>query len=66
MSKRDKAFFPNLAPLKRALDAHIHAEPTTDRGLTGAAARSYEGVQDCLDKQAAKRARRAARAKAGA
>jgi hypothetical protein len=66
MNTRNRAFFPGLKGLKTALDRHIHAEPTTDRGLTGIAARGVEDAQERIAKQQAKRARRAARAKAGA
>lgn len=65
MSRRNHQFFPQLIPLAKALDRHISAEPTTDRGATGRAVRDAEDAQARRDKQAAKLARRAAAAKKG-
>ncbi len=58
---RGQGYFPQLDALGRALNQF---EQTTDRGLTGPAARDAEDVRARLDARAAKLARRAARAKA--
>lgn len=54
---RGQTFFPGLSGLKRKLDSV--SAPITDRGLTGAAARGPEDVQERLGKRDAKMARRA-------
>lgn len=63
MTNRNHKFWPQLTGLGNALGRIIDAEPTTDRGATGKLVRGYEDAQERRDKQAAKLARRAARAK---
>lgn len=57
---RGEGYFPQLEPLARALEAA--APQTTDRGLTGPAARDGDDVRARLSAREAKLARRAARA----
>jgi len=62
MSKRDKAFFHNLSGFASGLDAAI-ANNKTQPPPRSKADRSIDDHGDRLEKQAAKLARRAARAK---
>jgi hypothetical protein len=57
---RGHGYYPQLRGLGRKCEQL--AEQTTDRGLTGPAARDGDDVRARLDKRAAKLARRASRA----
>lgn len=59
MNTRNRKFFHQLTPLKNALDVAIVSNHTTDRGLTGPAARDGDDVRTRLEKRAQKLARRA-------
>lgn len=60
---RGMRYYPGLEGLARVIDKC--AEPITDRGLTGPAARDGQDVRGRIAKQKAKLARRAARASRG-